>query len=292
MKTELPVSAILERSVTRVARVRGVRAIVLGGSRARGTADAHSDIDLGIYYDSRQPFEIAELGRAARDLDDRHAPGLVGPFGAWGPGVNGGGWLQIGGRHVDFLYRDLAAVRAAIDECRAGDPKTVFQLGHPFGFHNQIYAGEVNCCQVLFDRAGQLARLKMLVARYPEKLRRSIVRKHLFDATFELGIALKPALRGDVMYVSGCLFRAASFITIVLYALNRRWLINEKGALAGVRSMPIRPRGIDSAIARILASSRRTPDELGRGVRTMTSLCGRMRALAAREGIALIDSGS
>ena len=215
MRRDRHIETILSRVTARVARVAGIEAIVLGGSRARGTADAHSDIDLGLYYNSRQPFRLIDLERAARSLDDRGAHGLVTALGAWGPGVNGGGWLRIDGRHVDFLYRDLAAVRTGIDECRAGDPKTVYQLGHPYGFHNQIYAGEINCCRILFDRGGKVARLKRMAARYPEKLRRAIARKHLFDAAFELAIADKPALRGDVMYVAGCLFRAASFMTIV-----------------------------------------------------------------------------
>ena len=285
------VGELLSRVAARVARVTGIEAIVLGGSRARGTADAHSDIDLGLYYDSRRPFRIEDLERAARELDDRHASGLVTPFGAWGPGVNGGGWLKLGGIHVDFLYRDLAAVRLAIDECRAGDLKTIYQLGHPSGFHNQIYAGEINCCQILFDRRRQVARLKRLVARYPEKLRHAIARKHLFDAAFELAIADKPALRGDVMYVTGCLFRAASFMTLVAYAMNRRWLINEKGALAGLSTMPSRPRAMEATLARVLANPGRTADQLERSIGAMKSLCGRFRALAARGGIALIDSG-
>ncbi|HXW84632.1 MAG TPA: nucleotidyltransferase domain-containing protein, partial [Candidatus Binataceae bacterium] len=82
------VKDIIERVVARAAEVNGVRAIVLGGSRARGTADAKSDVDLGIYYDPDDPFSVDELGRAAQELDDRHQENLLTPFGAWGPGVN------------------------------------------------------------------------------------------------------------------------------------------------------------------------------------------------------------
>lgn len=35
-----------------ISSVAGVRAVVLGGSRARGTHHAESDVDLGIYYDA------------------------------------------------------------------------------------------------------------------------------------------------------------------------------------------------------------------------------------------------
>jgi len=91
------VSEICERAAARLAAIEGVRAVALGGSRARGTAREDFDIDLAVYYDPAAPFPIEQLEAAARDLDDRHAGGLVTLPGAWGAGVNGGGWLLIGG---------------------------------------------------------------------------------------------------------------------------------------------------------------------------------------------------
>jgi Nucleotidyltransferase domain len=273
--------------VARVSSVRGVRAIVLGGSRARGTADAHSDIDLGIYYDSRRPFRIADLERAASELDDGHRRGLLTPFGAWGPGVDGGGWLLIEGHHVDFLYRDLNLVRRAIEDCRAGRPCSIHQLGHPLGFHNQIYTGEISVCRPLYDPAGVVRALKRAVAKYPPRLRRAIVTKHMFDAAFELAIADKPAMRGDTMYVAGCLFRAAGFMTLVVYALNRRWWLNEKGALAETRSFRVAPPRFQATIASVLKNVGKDPREMTRSVARMKSLWDRLRNCAAAERIAV-----
>jgi hypothetical protein len=42
----------------KIQRVSGVTAVVLGGSRARGTARPDSDIDLGIYYHAQQPLDL------------------------------------------------------------------------------------------------------------------------------------------------------------------------------------------------------------------------------------------
>src|SRR5271167_141610 len=209
MASQAEMEKILGLVVGRVAKIDGVAAIVLGGSRARGNADERSDIDVGIYYDGGNPFSTAALGAAAQELDDRHLDGLVTSFGEWGPGVNGGGWLEIRGHRVDFLYREIGAVRAAIEECIAGRPRSVYQLGHPLGFHMQIYAGEVQVCRPLHVTTGAIAELKSMVREYPEKFRTAAVTKHLFDAEFEIMIAAKPADRADVMYVAGCLFRAA-----------------------------------------------------------------------------------
>ncbi len=266
--------------VRRLAKIDGVAAIVLGGSRARGNADERSDIDLGIYYDGANPFSTATLGAAAQELDDRHLDGLVTSFGEWGPGVNGGGWLEIRGHHVDFIYREIGAVSEAIEDCIAGRPRSIYQLGHPLGFHMQIYAGEVHVCRPLFDPAGAIAELKSLVREYPEKFRAAAVAKHLFDAEFEISIAAKPAERADVMYVAGCLFRAAGFMTLVLYALNRRFFLNEKGAFADSHRFAIKPARFHDTAARVLGSIGVTPAELSASLDSFQSLAAELSQLA------------
>ncbi|HLX36474.1 MAG TPA: nucleotidyltransferase domain-containing protein, partial [Candidatus Binataceae bacterium] len=229
---EIPphIERICERVAARLSTIDGIEAVALGGSWSRGAARADSDIDLGLAYDGTYPFALEELAAAASELDDRHRDDLVTPTGAWGPGVNGGGWLLIDGNHVDFLYRDLNRVREVIERCIAGNPSADYQLGHPIGFQHQIYVGETHYCRPLFDRAGKLGQLKTLVAEYPDKMRTALVRKHLFDSAFHLEIAAKPAARGDIMYVSACIATAVGFMALVLYALNRQFYMNEKAA--------------------------------------------------------------
>jgi predicted nucleotidyltransferase len=291
VRFEPEIQSIFDRVVASIGHVRGIVAIALGGSRARGTADQHSDIDLGIYYNSRRPFRIGDLERAARELDDRKSPGLITAFGAWGPGVNGGGWLQIDGMQVDFLYRDIVAVHRAIDDCRTGRVTSIYQLGHPLGFHSQIYAGETYCCVPIHDPRSILRRLKRKVVVYPAAMRQAIVTKHLFDATFQLAVAGKPAQRCDIAYVAGSLFHAAGFMTLVLYALNRQWLINEKGALFASRGFRICPRGFHSTIEAVMAKPGATPPALVRSIAKMRALALALRAVAAREGIAASGFG-
>lgn len=274
---------LCERVVARLRSIDGIAAIALGGSHARGTARPDSDIDLALYYDPDVPFSIEELDHAARDLDDRHPSRVVTRFGDWGPGVNGGGWLVVGGHHVDFLYRDLARVRHVIELCREGRPDAVYQLGHPMGFQNQIYLGEAHYCRPLFDPAGELAALKQLAGDYPPRLRRALVDKHLFDAQFEIEIAAKPAARGDVAYVSGCLFRASGFMMLVLYALNQRYFVNEKGAFLESASFPILPPGFHDDVGRIMGDLGRDPQALGASVAAMRSVAERLSALCAKE---------
>lgn len=68
----------------------GIVAIVLGGSRARGTSHSLSDTDLGLYYDAEAPFDAGALDEIVVRHDDRRQPDLLTAIGAWGPWINGG----------------------------------------------------------------------------------------------------------------------------------------------------------------------------------------------------------
>jgi predicted nucleotidyltransferase len=101
---------IIEELADRIKDVRGVSAVVLGGSRAIGTHTEESDIDIGIYYDPADPLDLAALGRLSADFDDEQRADALTPIGGWGPWINGDGWLTVRSVPVDFLYRDLRRV--------------------------------------------------------------------------------------------------------------------------------------------------------------------------------------
>ena len=72
---------LLRRLVVALSGVPGVEAIALGGSRARGTATAESDYDIGLYYRANRPIDVATLGKVAAILDDRGVEASVTPIG-------------------------------------------------------------------------------------------------------------------------------------------------------------------------------------------------------------------
>jgi hypothetical protein len=102
----------------------------------------------------------------------------------------------------------------------------------------------------------------------------------MFDAEFEISIAAKPAARGDVMYVAGSLFRAAGFMTLVLYGLNREFFLNEKGAFAESRRFAIKPARFHGTVTKILGNIGHAPAELSASVEGFQRIVQEMRALA------------
>lgn len=115
--------------------VPGIDSIVLGGSRATGTASTASDVDIGIYYDEPS-FDLGLFKRRACPLDDGHRESAITDIGDWGPWINGGGWLKVDGTDVDILFRDTRKVSATVDICLNGGIAIDHQCGHPFGFVN------------------------------------------------------------------------------------------------------------------------------------------------------------
>jgi hypothetical protein len=230
---------LLQRIVPTLAEVPGVAAIALGGSRARGTATETSDYDFGLYYSADRPLDTSRLLQAARTLVDEPEAAEVTPVGGWGPWIVGGGWLTVSGRKVDLLYRNIEAVADVIEKCRAGEIEMHYQPGHLHGFCTAIWMGEVALCRPLRDPERRLAALKAAASPYPPALRDALIRKFEWEILFAIENAEFAAARGEQTHVAGCAYRALACAAQVLFALNERYLINEKGALHEATQFPL-----------------------------------------------------
>ena len=265
----------------RLGGIEGVEAVALGGSWASEEAYPDSDVDLGIYYRPQNPPRITDLKLLAQELDDRHPPDAVTELGEWGPWINGGGWLTIEGRRVDWLYRDLDLVERTIGECRAGRHYVHYQPGHPHGFHTHIYMGEVHYCHPLYDPDGALESLKNVAKNYPPRLKRALIQGQLWESRFALDTCRKPAARGDAFYVTGCLFRCAACMVQTLFALNERYLINEKGSVETADSLSLCPMNFKETVNSILARPGGRPKHLETSVGRLENLLEAVEGLCA-----------
>lgn len=226
--------ALVASLAERLGAISGIKAVVLGGSHARGCAKPESDIDLGLLYSEAAPFSIQQVRELAEAVNDTASP-VVTDFYGWGRWVNGGAWLTIGGQRVDFIYRSLEHLERVITEAEAGRCELDYAQQPPFGFFSATYLGEVAVCVPLFDPEARLDALKRRVAAYPEALRRTIVQDYLWQAEFNLAaFARKFAARADTYGTTACLTRAVNQLILVLFALNRQYPINDKTALAEV----------------------------------------------------------
>ncbi|WP_246739971.1 nucleotidyltransferase domain-containing protein [Bradyrhizobium aeschynomenes] len=230
---------MLTRIVDELADVPGLGAIALGGSRARGTASAGSDYDIGLYIARGAALDVTALRTAVRRLVGQSRPVELTEVGGWGRWIVGGGRLQIDGVKVDLLYRPIDAVDRVIDDCRNGQIDIDYQPGHPHGFVSAIWMGEVALCRVLHDPTRQLAELKARCTPYPPRLATAIIARFQWEIGFSIDNAALAVARGDRTHIAGCAYRALACAAQVLFARNARYLINEKAALAEAATLPL-----------------------------------------------------
>jgi len=275
----MSVESLVQDIVSDIKTVSGVKAIVLGGSRARGTNHSASDIDLGIYYDSHNPLNLTELAKVATKLDDEHRTDLITAIGGWGPWINGGGWLHIESFPVDFLYRDLDKVSNVINSCLEGNVEIFYQPGHPNGFVSSIYLGEIAICQPLWDPEGLITKLKSRISPYPIALQGAVIQKFAWEIDFSIEIAQKSVAKSDVAYAAGCCFRSVMCMLQVLFAMNKEHWLNEKGAVAIANNFEIKPANFQSRIGDIFKSLSATPDSISQSVALLKDLNADMSIL-------------
>jgi hypothetical protein len=245
---------------------------MLGGSHARGRAQPGSDSDLYILYSEAAPFSIQSIRELAEVVNDTPQP-VVTHFYGWGPWVNGGAWLTIGRQRVDFVYRSLEHLERVIAEAEAGRYEQHYAQQPPFGFFSGAYLGEIAVCIPLFDPEVRLEALKRRVADYPEALRQAVVQDYLWQAEFGLAaFAPKFAGRSDAYGTAACLTRAVNQLVMVLFALNRKYLMDDKTALSEVAAFEHAPREFGPRVQKTLGQLGSSPKELDAAVESVAQL--------------------
>lgn len=194
--------------VDELARMRGVVAVVLGGSHAVGSGDANSDWDLGLYY------------RGAIDLTAISAHGVVYPPGSWGRVMNGGAWLQCDGYRVDVLLRDLNTVEYWMERAGEGEFEVDALLGYVAGIPTYTLAAELASCRVLSGTIPTNA--------YPPKLAAAGPPRWRFCRSFSLAYARMHAKRGNLVGATGQAARAVMEEAHAIMCERSEWVCNEK----------------------------------------------------------------
>lgn len=248
-----------------LARIRGVVGVTLGGSRARGTATNDSDADLGVYLRGDvDDAAIAALADAWSDASERDRPHWT-PSGGWGPWVDGGAWLVVDGTRVDWIRRDLDRVDAQWLRAERGELAFHAQPGHPLGFLDVAYCGELALARVLVDPTGALAERKKRMRRMPAPLGAALASR-LWEAEFTLAGAAKAATRGDAAYVALCVAHATLLAAHAIHGRDRAWATNEKGLVAAAAKLPHAPEGFATDVAAALTLARASAPELVQSV--------------------------
>jgi predicted nucleotidyltransferase len=238
----------LQHLVEQLARIPGVVAVTLGGSRARGEGRPDSDWDFGLYY------------RGKINSDDVRALGYNGYVvepGEWGRLVNGGGWLGVAGQRVDVLYRDLDVAEYWVKEAQQGRFEVDNVAGHIVGLPTYVLMGELALGRVL---VGELER-----PTFPDALLSSAPPWWEGNASFSLMYAEGYARRGEVTAFVGSLARATMAIAHARFVERGMWALNEKRLVQ---------RAELQRMDEIVANIGREPEELTQALERVRDVLG------------------
>ena len=273
------IEQLLKQIADQIAPCSFVAGIVLGGSRATGMGTENSDIDIGIYYE-RERMDFDRLNGIAAGLDDLHRENLVCREGEWGNWVNCGGWLTVKGYHVDLILRDIARVQDILDQTERGETAAHYQTGHPHGYIDAMYRGELAAGKILYARDQSFTEMKERAEVYPEALRRALISFFMFEAKFSCMLAEGYGRGEDLYYVAGHLFRSVSALNQVLFALNQTYCLNEKKAVRRIREFPVTLPDYQRRVNEIFGL---TAGTLALCIQALRELCGDAEALVDQE---------
>ncbi len=277
--------ALLQRLTTALTSEPGVAAIALGGSYARGHATPESDIDLVLYYTEAAPPDPARLTQLISALHPAVSAESAAPaftaIGEWGPWVNGGAWLRFGEQRVDVLYRSLDQVRRVLTDCAEGRWELHWAQQPPFGYFSPAFIEELSIGVPLFDRTRGFTHLRSIARVYPGALRQRIVQEFLWSAEFNLAaFAPKFVCDGNVFGLAGCTSRIAFQLLQVLFALNMRWPVPDRVALAATCTMAQVPERFSLRLTQVLGEVGTSTDAQERTLAQLRTLWQEVRALA------------
>jgi hypothetical protein len=206
----------------RIRAFDGVQAIIVGGSVARGYADAYSDLELALFWD------------ALPDDDARQA--LVAALGATflrpydGPARED--QLLIHGFQVDLWHQTVAHEEGVL--------RAVLE-GYSTDLGDSNFMDTVRACITLYGEA-LIREWKRLAAAYPDELAVCNIREQL--RAFETSQLALLAHRDNpsVFYAQICRLQQAVFL--VLLALNGQYFPTYKWMYRAMAAMPLKPQNV------------------------------------------------
>jgi hypothetical protein len=140
----------------------------------------------------------------------------------------------------------------------------------------------------LFDPGQVSTRLKQRVSTYPPALRLKIAHDGLNSARFALYMARNTAAE-DAYLAGACAARAVNYLVQALFAINRRYQVNDKTALDELVGADHVPHDLVARVQAVFAELGRTPEERRASIAALTLLAAEVVALAAQ---ALVVDGA
>ncbi len=224
---------IAQQLAERIRAFHGVQAIIVGGSVARGYADAYSDLELPIFWDALPPNETRLALVAALHGEFLH--------GYDGPALED--QLLISGFQVDLWHNTVTGEDAVF--------KAVLE-DYSTDFGDSNFMDTIRACIPLYGDA-IIQQWKQQAALYPEALALKNIRQHI--AAFDAAQLVVVAHRDNPTAFYTAISRQQEAIFLVLLALNRLYFPTFKWMYQVLATMALKPVDVEQRFRQTFIAS-------------------------------------
>jgi hypothetical protein len=206
----------------------GIRAIVVGGSVARGYADVYSDLEMPLVWETLPSDALRQA--IAADFGATYLYGYDGPARE--------DQLLIDGFQVDFWHNTVAAEERVLDEVL---------LGYDTDLGSSNFLDTVRACIPLYGGA-IIARWKARAQDYPDELAVRAIEETI--ARLDRGHLEVHAARGNPTMVYATIAALQQQVFLILLALNRAYYPSPKWLYRALENMSVKPAQIEARFRR------------------------------------------
>lgn len=233
--------------------VTGRYALAIAGSHAKGTADAHSDIDFFLYAEQPRPYE--ERKRCIDSLADAGTPRWVSPDfrdGAWGGSMD----FTYQGTPVETTVKLLEDFESQFSRCLQGDFDIIPADWTTNGYFSYICLSEIHFVKPVADPFHILADYKSRCAAYPPLLQRAIAERFMGRSCFWLDSFhyLSAIEREDVLFTAPIVQHITLDLIQVVFALHEVYFTGDKKLVSQLQRLPRCPRVFLEHIEELMSS--------------------------------------
>lgn len=261
--------------------------IALGGSHAKGTSDALSDVDVYLFA----PAVVPRARRIEVVADVLGiAPEAVSSWGGDEPFEQAGTDFRFRDTEVECWIRSSTRIESVIEGAKRGEIRREYVGWAVAGFFDYVALGDIQAMRVVEDPSGMLARWKADVDPYPEPLRRAVLGRFTREAAFwPDSFHYRTAMeRSDTLYTSAIVQQVVHALVQCVFALNGVYFPGDKKLASALDALPVRPEAFARRIQQLLfpgaEPDRTLLEEQRRALGALVSEVEKLVAGASKQG--------
>jgi len=222
--------------------IRGVIAVGFGGSRGLGIANEQSDYDIVLFRNGGERIAAPILKDAIR------------PFTASPEQIQeDAGFVsaQISGKKIELFQKDLIFVEKEITQAKSGKFSWSIRQLFPHGDLSTCIISHIMYLELVHEKAQSVSNMRRLAEPFPVLLMNSLTNTFLTQSYITLIHAKKITKLDDIQYLIALCSEFVFFANIVIFAINRKYPVLERGGAKIINNLLQRPENFERRIPAI-----------------------------------------